>query len=98
MTRNEARQIINSQGQRHTLVVYFQKANSQERRMVCRYYGASSSKPHLMTAWDIEKGAVRSINLDTVREVKVLQGRVDRPAAKPKRAFAEVKAEIELFY
>ena len=104
MTRNEARQVINTEGQQHTLVVYFTKRDGSERRMVCRSYAKLSRKPYLITVWDLEKGADRAINLDTVREIKVLRGREDRPAMPPKRevpqrTFEDARREMrELFY
>jgi len=99
MTRNEVRQTINTEGQRHTLVIYFTKRNGELRRMVCRYFGATSRKAHLMEVWDMEKGAVRCVNLDTVDRINVLTPRKDRPPVPPKRSFEDVRREVqELFY
>lgn len=83
-TRTEARAIINAEAQKAAVVVYFTKRDGTTRRMVCRVDGqAMSRKPYLLTVWDMEKGAVRSINLDTVSRI-VLPG--TRPAPAPDRA------------
>lgn len=79
MTRSNARHTISTEGRLHTLVVYFRKRSGENRRMVCRYFGAGSRRAYLMTVQDLEKGALRSVNLDTVRAIKVLR----RPDRQP---------------
>lgn len=98
MTRSEARRTINIQGRKNTVVVYFTKRDGEARRMVCRYFGASSRRPHLMEVWDMERGAVRCVNLDTVSEVKVCARPVDADAARRARKLEELRREMaEIF-
>ena len=84
-SRADARQLILTEGQAHTCVVYFTKKDGTTRRMVCRYFDGTSRKPHLMTVLDIEKGAPRTVNLDAVQRIVVLRPREDRPAIAPQR-------------
>lgn len=94
-----ARRIISQEGARHTCVVYFTKADGSARRMVCRYDGATSKALHLITVWDLEKGAYRTINLRTVHTIKVLGARKVQTSPAPDREAArrrveELKAEF----
>lgn len=99
MNRTTARAIIATEGARRALVVYFTKRDGTARRMVCRFYGATSRRPHLITVWDMEKGAARSVNLDTVQKITVLGAerpeRRDRPAIPPRRSFEDFQREIQ---
>src|SRR5690606_21368089 len=93
MTTTEARQMINEQGRKNLLVVHFTKKNGEHRRMLCYYRGASSRSASLMTVFDVEKGADRSVNLNTVESIKVMNTRLkDREPVKPKRSFEEMAA------
>lgn len=77
-----ARRIIAEEGSRHSVVVYFEKASGEARRMVARYYGHTSRKPSQIVVWDVEKGGLRTVDLTTVHTVKVCQ----RPAPTPQPA------------
>lgn len=81
-----ARQTINTAGREHTLVIYYRKKDGTTRRMVCRYFGEASRVPSQMTVWDLEKGARRTVNLDTVEVLKVLG------VSRPRRTFDDLAA------
>lgn len=93
MTQTQARETIHTEGQRHTLVVYFTKRDGTARRMVCRYYGDTSRKPSQIVVWDLEKGERRTVNLDTVQAVKVLSGQRVKPQPAPDREAARRRME-----
>lgn len=75
---------------------YRKERDGTARRMVARYYGDTSRKPSQMVVWDLEKGARRTVNLDTVQAVKVLAGR-SKPQPAPDRAPAEREAARRRF-
>ncbi|HET6567881.1 MAG TPA: hypothetical protein VFG50_07945 [Rhodothermales bacterium] len=97
MTRNEARQTIGREGRKNTVVVYFTKRDGEARRMVCRYCGASSRRPHLMEVWDMEKGAVRCVNLDTVTGIRVCVRPTETEAAREERSRRKLEEISALF-
>lgn len=89
----EARQLITSAP--GTVLVRFSKKNGEIRRMWARFNGDSSRKPTQLVVWDCEKGGRRTINLDAVESLQVLQGARHEPV----RTYADVKREIDqLFY
>ena len=77
MEATNPRALINTEGQKHTLVITFVKRDGTKRRMVARYYGTPSRKPDQMVVWDMERGGFRTVTLSRVEDVKVCT----RPAA-----------------
>lgn len=76
------REIINTAGREHTLVIYYRKLDGSRRRLVGRFDGASSRKPSQAVVWDFEAGGYRTVNLDLVESIKVC-GRPVKPALRP---------------
>ena len=96
MTAQEARELINTAGREHTMLAYFVKRDGTMRRMLFIYDGRPSPKPHLMLVRDLEKGADRHVNLETLASLRVLRSRVKRQDREPKpRAYIEERREQE---
>jgi hypothetical protein len=76
-----------------TLYARFVKATGEVRHMRFRYDGdgaALSGKRHLVRVWDLEKGAYRSLCLDTLACIKrAADPTPEPPTPEPKRSKAK---------
>lgn len=105
-TAADARHLIATEGTEHTVVIYNTKADGSPRRFVARYYGHTSRRPSHIVVWDIEKGGIRTVDLETVHTVKVLRA-PQRPRPAPdrepkreekRRRFEALKAELHEYF
>ena len=84
MIMKKKREILVEDLKRNVIKVTFTKVNGDERIMNCTLHdsvlpesnGKSKKKENLevLSVWDIDKDAWRSFRIDSVKEIKVVEG------------------------
>ena len=93
MTATEARTAILAS---RCCIVYFTKRDGTTRRMVCHVPAETDPRaftrtPEMLSVWDVEKGAIRTVNLATVHQVRPVATRPHVRTA-PRRSLDSIAA------